>query len=181
MGKKIIGNLVGTTLPRIQVDEVLDANSNNAIANKVVAEIVQDFDNRDESYGQQFDNHDERITAIEPFIFDNGDANTVEQDIENNYVVYYGIVSRQLIVYMSPMATVGFSAALYFTTPSEIPANYTYFYGDVYFKGDSTDNGAFVPEANMRYTIVFDFDGYMINGYVNGVPAPSVSEVSEGE
>lgn len=75
---KIIGNLVGTTLPRIQVDEVLDANSNNAIANKVVAEIVQDFDNRDESYGQQFDNHEERITALKD---DFGNINVALENI----------------------------------------------------------------------------------------------------
>ena len=169
MGKKIIGNLVGTTLPRIQVDEVLDANSNNAIANKAVAEIAQTQEQSLAYFGNAIDNHEERITALEPFVLDNGDANIIEQDIENNYVVYYGIVSKQLIVYMSPMATVGFSAALYFATPSEMPSNYSQFPANVYFKGDSTDNGAFVPEANMRYTIVFDFDGYMLNGYVSGV------------
>lgn len=62
---KIIGNLVGTTLPQIKVDEVLDANSSNAIANKVVAEFRQDFDNQSEGYGQQFDNYKARITEME--------------------------------------------------------------------------------------------------------------------
>ena len=61
-------------------------------------------------------------------------------------------------------------------TPSEIPENYSQFPDDIYFKGDSTDEGAFVPEANMRYTIVFDFDGYMLNGYVSGVKMVSEEE-----
>lgn len=39
---KIIGNLVGTTMPRIKVDEVLDANSNNAVSNKAVVEGIKE-------------------------------------------------------------------------------------------------------------------------------------------
>ncbi len=62
---KIIGNLVGTTLPRIQVDEVLDANSNNAVANKVVAEIAQTQEQSLGYFGSAIDNHEERITITE--------------------------------------------------------------------------------------------------------------------
>lgn len=40
MAKRIIGNLVGTTIPRIKVDEVLDANSNNAVSNKAVVDGI---------------------------------------------------------------------------------------------------------------------------------------------
>lgn len=99
-----------------------------------------------------------------------GDVGSQEIYILDGYIVSIGIVSTSLIgVFGSGYQTMGFTSALYFTTPSEIPENYTQFPADIYFKGDSTDEGAFVPEANTRYTILFDFDGYMVNGYVSGV------------
>ena len=168
--------MVGTTLPRIQVDEVLDINSSNAVANKVVAEvkkgIADDFfvlaGNLDYC-GMAVDDHEERITALETEITEFEDGETASLGIMNGTVDYYGVISQSIDVTVVGNVAVGFSSALYFATPSEMPSNYSQFPADVYFKGDSTDNGAFVPEANMRYTIVFDFDGYMLNGYVSGV------------
>ena len=124
----------------------------------------------------------EELEDIPPVIADFGDIDIVEEQlIENNTIVHYGIISDSIVVSLSETPCLGFSSALYFTTPEAIPENYSQFPADVYFKGDSTDEGAFVPEANMRYTIVFDFDGYMLNGYVSGVSAPPVSEVTDNE
>lgn len=101
-------------------------------------------------------------------IYDNGGVEIIDLDIRDNSVHYYGVVTESVSAVVVG-AEAGFSSALYFATPSEMPENYSQFPADVYFKGDNTDNGAFVPEANMRYTIVFDFDGYMVNAYVSGV------------
>lgn len=97
------------------------------------------------------------------------DVENAEPYISDGNAVYYGIVSNSIIATKEDEIYTGFTYAMYFTTPSVIPENYTQFPADIYFKGDSTDEGAFVPEANMRYTIVFDFDGYMMNAYVSGV------------
>lgn len=95
-----------------------------------------------------------------------------EIEIGDGYVVSFGVINNPMQILLPPedqYQYVGFTSAMYFATPSEIPENYTQFPDVIHFKGDSTDEGAFVPEANMRYTIVFDFDGYMLNGYVSGV------------
>lgn len=171
------GNIISDTYAKKTeipvVDQDFDPNSENAIANSSVSGR---FDNLEETvdealvyFGSAIDNHEDRILAIEPIVSDIGDTAVADQLIENNAAIYFGIVSESMIAYLGESPEAGFTSALYFSTPSEIPANYSQFPADVYFKGDSTDNGAFVPEANMRYTIVFDFDGYMINGYVSGV------------
>lgn len=99
-----------------------------------------------------------------------GDEESINHTIYDGGSVSYGIISNSLnAVIEEDYQYTGFTSALFFATPSEIPENYTQFPADIYFKGDSTDEGAFVPEANMRYTIVFDFDGYMLNAYVSGV------------
>ena len=99
-----------------------------------------------------------------------GDVETANVEIIKDAIISYGIISASLITSLGEgHQQIGFTSCLCFATPSEMPSNYSQFPADVYFKGDSTDNGAFVPEANMRYTIVFDFDGYMLNGYVSGV------------
>lgn len=51
MDKKIIGNLVGPASPQTKVDTELDINSNNAIANKVVAKIVTRITETEEKFG----------------------------------------------------------------------------------------------------------------------------------
>ena len=170
---KIIGNLVGTTLPRIQVDKVLDANSSNAVSNKVVTYYLKDFEAGMTEIGMLATENQEQIGEIHDNAFvyseDAFDSDVIDLELSNNIVTYFGVVSSINVTKGYEATQLGFCTALYFETPSEIPANYSQFPADVYFKGDSTDNGAFVPEANMRYTIVFDFDGYMLNGYVSGV------------
>lgn len=105
-----------------------------------------------------------------PNILDLGDVENGDFEIMDKYIIAYGKVSTSLIASLNEnYQQLGFISALYFTTPSEIPENYSQFPANVYFKGDNTEEGAFVPEANMRYTILFDFDGYMLNGYVSGV------------
>ena len=116
-----------------------------------------------------FEEVDRRLSKTEVLIIEDGDIESLDFEIEPNTAIYRGIISNSVIATLDVPVAFGFTSALYFATPSEIPANYSQFPADVYFKGDSTDNGAFVPEANMRYTIIFDFDGYMLNGYVSGV------------
>ena len=210
---KIIGNLVGTTIPLTKVDGVFDPNSSNAVANKVLAEIkaqieaaineidssivgtnmrINDIDKRivvlisdveelDERFSgldsiveqneiaclEGLADHEDRITELEPVVLDYGDTENLYVEPENNTVYYYGIVSEGLGLY--PLPEIGLTSVVHFATPSSIPSDYHHGPADIYYKGDSTDNGAFVPEANMRYTIVYDFDGYMLNGYVSGV------------
>ena len=102
--------------------------------------------------------------------YEYGDNNTLDMAIYDGVIASCGVISTSLMVSLgSDYQHVDYISALYFRTPSVIPENYSQFPADIYFKGDSTDNGAFVPEANMRYTIVFDFDGYMMNAYVSGV------------
>jgi hypothetical protein len=98
----------------------------------------------------------------------NSATGTINQVIEKNSAYYYGEVANSIYVAFDDMGH-GFSAALYFTTPSTIPANYSRFSDDIHFKGDSTADNKFVPEPNTRYTIVFDCDGTHIIGYVSGV------------
>lgn len=101
---------------------------------------------------------------------DYGDYDTLDLALYDGVIASCGVITTALMVSLgSDWHQIGFTSALYFKTPNVIPENYSQFPADIYFKGDSTDNGAFVPEANMRYTIVFDFDGYMVNAYVSGV------------
>lgn len=90
--------------------------------------------------------------------------------ISDGYIVSFGVINTSIIASLPESSKkIGFTSALYFATPSVIPENYSYFPDDIYFDGDSVVDGRFVPEANMRYTVVFDFDGFMMNGYVKGV------------
>ena len=103
-------------------------------------------------------------------IYDMDDVSETREYLEDGQILSMGVVRTYLSIgHGANYQQVGYSSALYFTTPSVIPENYSQFPADITFDGDSTDNGAFVPEANMRYTIVFDFDGFMMNGYVKGV------------
>ena len=113
-------------------------------------------------------------------IVDYGDMDAVDISLADGYVLSFGIVSESLFVNTDGDWLPGeLTMSLEFTTPSEMPEDYSQI-KNVYFKGDSTeDEGYFVPEPNTRYTIVFSFNGDMVVGYVSGVPAPSVREVTE--
>ena len=116
------------------------------------------------------------------YIEDCGDVSDVDEVLYDGDIKAFGIVSDSLVVSLPrEYQYIGFTLGLYFTTPSEMPNNYSTFPKDIHFKGDSVDEGTFVPEPDTRYTIVFDFDGYMLNGYVSGVSAPPISEVTENE
>lgn len=113
-------------------------------------------------------------------IYDMDDVSETREYLEDGQILSMGVVRTYLSIgHGANYQQVGYSSALYFTTPSVLPDDYSYFPDDINFKGDSVIDGRFVPEPDTRYTLVFDFDGYMVNGYVSGVPAPSVSE--EGE
>ena len=128
----------------------------------------------DEAYYAEFayvatvDGHDRALKGIEIEELDESDAEDFY--IRDGSVVSFGVVNTFINATLEKYYRhIGFTSALYFATPSVIPENYSQFPADITFDGDSTDNGAFVPEAHMRYTIVFDFDGFMMNGYVKGV------------
>lgn len=171
----------------IVVDEEFDVTSSNPIANKVVAGAIdalsQDIRRQgDDITSISIDVQDALIRAddleegmVEIWnnayveVADDFESDTIDWSLTHNMSLHCGEVSSIIVSSSDEMYALGFSAALYFATPSEIPENYSQFPADIYFKGDSTDNGAFIPEANMIYTIYFDFDGYRLNGYVSGV------------
>ena len=148
---KIIGNLVGTTMPQPKIDIVLDINSNNAIANKVVAEFKKDTE--------------ERIEELETTITEHHDTETCIQVIHNNTI---HVISTKVGITFGN-TEIGFTAAMHFSTPSAIPTDYSDFPDEVVFKGDSVTDDKIVPEANTRYSIVFYCDGVKLYGYVSGV------------
>ena len=144
---KIIGNLVGTTMPQTVVDTELDINSNNAIANKVVAQAFQD---------------------IKTTITEHENVETCIQEINNNTIHSCEIVNKKVGITFGYIE-IGFTAAMHFSTPAEIPTDYSDFPDDVVFMGDSVTDEKIVPEANTRYSIVFYCDGVKLYGYVSGV------------
>lgn len=135
--------------------------------------------------GTSQDDKNAKKVAVETCINSSIDASSeIQLEICDNCILSYGAINTSLITTLpEEYQYIGFTSGLYFTTPSVIPENYTRFDDKIYFKGDSTQRdgtkSTFVPEADMRYTIVFSFDGNMVNGYVSGVPAPPVSEVTE--
>lgn len=173
---KIMGNLVGPPNPRPVVDTEFDwiSESENPISHKAVAQVMSD---QDMNFYAMVDSLSmdvsvlSSLVAYTPDVYEYGDEAEADVFLSDNTIESYGVISDSLVAskYENENLYVGFTSVLYFATPSVLPNNYSDFPDDIYFKGDSTDNGAFIPEANMRYTIVFDFDGYMMNGYVSGV------------
>ena len=49
------------------------------------------------------------------------------------------------------------------------PTEFYFTSGNIYFTGDSTADGEFLPDANMRYTVFVWFDG-RFEGVVRGIP-----------
>lgn len=172
---KIIGNLVGPPNPRPVVDTEIEwaSSSKNAISHEAVAAAMSllNSDIRMEIETVRGDLYMLQNLLDEVFVEteDLGDVEEAEVFITNNTINAYGLVSTSLVCYLGETPSIGFTSALYFTSPDAIPENYTTFPDNIYFKGDSTEDGAFVPTANMRYTIVFDYDGYMVNAYVSEV------------
>ena len=109
---------------------------------------------------------------------DYGDSDNLEHIIYDGVASSYGIISNSIVAYVGEGLdmTQGFTSGLYFTTPSVMPEDYSDFPDTIYFKGDGVVDGRFVPEGDTRYTIIFDFDGNLLIGYVSGIPAPSASE-----
>ena len=86
----------------------------------------------------------------------------LELSIVDGNVCSYGIISSSLKASIDKENSklnmdYGFTSGLYFTTPSEIPENYTQFPDPtiIHFKGNDTDEeGFFVPEPNVDSVIV---------------------------
>jgi hypothetical protein len=111
---------------------------------------------------------DEKVGEIKPTI-NNIYSDMVSETLLDNTINHLGIVFLSVSVSFPEELDVGYTSALYFSTPAEIPSDYSNFPEEVTFGGDSTEDGRFIPEASTRYTIVFDYDGENINGYVRGV------------
>ena len=111
----------------------------------------------------------DNVEKLNVYTNDHGDVEHLSHTIERNTVNSFGVVTQSIDVTIDENISIDFLSALYFTTPSVIPENYSTFPDDVHFKGDCTDEDKFIPEANTRYTIVFDYDGYSVNAYVSGV------------
>lgn len=113
---------------------------------------------------------DEKISEVKPTIIkEETDVDVASIIMEDNHVYHTQMVLNKLNVAFPEGLEIGYTSVLYLLTPFEIPNDYTSFPDDVIFKGDSVEDENFVPEANMRYTIVFDYDRIGIIGYVSGV------------
>lgn len=111
---------------------------------------------------------DEQVAEVKPKIGIQGDEEFFIEILSNNRIISLGVVNGYLSIgFMN--VQIGYTSALYFSTPAEVPDDYSAFPEDTIFKGDSVEDERFVPEANMRYTIVFDYDGVNMIGYVSGV------------
>lgn len=99
------------------------------------------------------------------------DSTTTDVIIEflesNSEKVYAELLSVE--VSLPTEINLDYMSSIVFSTPSEIPENYTTFPSDVYFKGDECDEGVFIPDPSMRYTILFYYDGVNTIGLVSGI------------
>ena len=105
---------------------------------------------------------------FEPTITEHENVETCIQEINNNTIHSCGVVSTKVGITFGYIE-IGFTAAMHFSTPAEIPTDYSDFPDDVVFLGDSVTDEKIVPEANTRYSIVFYCDGVKLYGYVSGV------------
>ena len=113
----------------------------------------------------------EKFDELSPAITETGDVDTYEMELLNNHVTSMGIVSKSLTVTIGEAQSLNHTSVIYFTTPDTIPENYTTFPETINFKGDGTSAGAFTPEEDTRYTIIFDYNGNNVTAYVSGVKA----------
>lgn len=88
--------------------------------------------------------------------------------LTDGFMARYDMPLDHISVSFPPMK-IGYTSMLYFSTPSKQLTDYSTFPEETIFKGDSTEDGKFIPESNTRYTMVFDYDGVNIIGYVSGV------------
>ena len=140
------------------------------------AESANSAEMADYAYIAQSDEECRALKGTE--VIDEGDYGDVTHPIVDGYEISYGIISNSIDAYIAKDSEVklGFISGLHFTTPSEMPQNYSQFPETIYFKGDSVVDGRLVPEKEMRYSIVFFFDGNLLVGCALGVPAPPVEE-----
>ena len=90
------------------------------------------------------------------------------ESLQHNTEYMYGELSS-LNVTLPESIGIDYTSLIAFSTPSEIPENYSTFPSDLYFKGDECDAGIFIPIASTRYTMLFYYDGVKIVGLVSGI------------
>jgi hypothetical protein len=144
---------------KAQWDAIIIAEGNEALLN---ATIHYEYTDITKEYV------DEKIAEVKPTIVEEElDVTEATITMEDNHIFHFAMVMNKLEVTL-PKMKVGYASVLYFATPGYINADYSTFPKNVRFKGDSTEDGRFVPEADKIYTIVFDYCGYIV-GYVSGV------------
>ena len=136
-------------------------------------------ENADHAIQAEVDINDRPLKGNETI--DEGDYEDLTHYILDGYEISYGVITNSIDAFISHPSevTVGFISGLHFTTPSEMPEDYSKFPDTIYFKGDDVVDGRFIPEANTRYSIVFFCDGNLLVGCVLGVPAPPVEPEEE--
>lgn len=139
----------------ITVDSELNENSKNPVQNKVVAIEIEKINT----------NKTDKTTIIK----EEADVDVASIIMEDNHIYHTQMVYGKLTVELPEELEIGYTSVLYFITPFVIPDDYTSFPENIKFKGDSVEDERFIPEVNMRYTIVFDYDGISVIGYVSGV------------
>lgn len=110
------------------------------------------------------------ISEIKPTIVaEEADVDVASIIMEDNHIYNTQMVLNILNVAFPEKIEIGYTSMLYFSTPPKELTDYSTFPENTKFKGDSVEDERFIPEANMRYTIVFDYDGVNVIGYVSGV------------
>ena len=118
-----------------------------------------------------------RVPDLKPVIVEEmTDVETATITMEDNHIYMFNMILNEFKVSFPETMEHGYTSALYFlSTYSEtIPPDYSSFPSNVVFKGDSVEDGRFVPERNMLYTIVFDYYFGNIIGYVSGVSCDEI-------
>jgi len=98
-----------------------------------------------------------------------GDGSGCYVVLEDGQIASFDTVSGSFEWEFPEELYLGYTSKLFFTTSSSgfvfVDMNHP-----VYFRGDSTENGAIIIEQDTRYTIAFEYDGYNLIGSVSAVP-----------
>ena len=112
-------------------------------------------------------------TKSDKVIITNSSSSTISiGNFQSNNQIVYGEVSSINVTFPADMS-LDYISCLIFTTPSTIPSDYSTFPSELYFKGDDSVDGTFVPMKSMRYTMVFYYDGVKLVGLVSGIEVSS--------
>ena len=92
--------------------------------------------------------------------------------LADNSQLVYGSVNS-INVGFPEILSFDYMASISFTTPSTIGETYSTFPSDLYFRGDESEGGIFIPNPSTRYTMLFYCDGVRKIGLVSGIEVSS--------